>query len=239
MRVSRRIAVLLSMVLLATPAGTLASPAAAAEEVAQTQVSIKLDKRRMRFKDTFTVEGQVTTTLSDGQRYYVDSAPVSLQRRFPGKPWRTIASTTSGSYGGVYRFSGVTALRNAGYRVRYAGETRSDESGELTLAASTSQVRAIKVQRAFRLSSVRRNGGIVLKGRVLPKYQAKVVQIQRRTCNRCAWKGWTKVRTNKRSRFAVRVALPSRGTWDYRARTPKSPEFVLSTSEKYLSVWRY
>ena len=239
MSVSRRIAALLSMALLASTGAVLAAPAAAAEEGAQTQVSITLDKKRMRFKDTFTVRGQVTTSLSDGKTYYVDSAPVSLQRRFPGKPWRTIASTTSGSYDGIYRFPGVTALQNAGYRVRYAGETRSDDSGELTLAASTSQVRAIKVQRAFRLSSGRRNGGIVFKGRVLPKYQGKVVQIQRRTCERCAWKGWTKVRTNKRSRFAVRVAVPSRGTWDYRARTPKSSAFVLSTSPRYLSVWRY
>ncbi|HSJ20870.1 MAG TPA: hypothetical protein VK964_09870 [Nocardioidaceae bacterium] len=238
MRVSSRIAALLSMCLLATPAAVLTAPAAVAEEVAQTQVSITWDKQRLRFRDTFTLQGQVTTSLSDGETYYVDSAPVSLQRRFPGKPWRTISSTTSSSYDGTYRFAAVTALQNAGYRVRYHGETRSDESGELTLAASTSQVRAIKVERAFRLSSVRRNGGIVFKGRVLPKYQGKVVQIQRRRCSTCAWKGWTKVRTNKRSRFAVRVALPSRGTWDYRARTPKSPPFVASTSDKYLSVWR-
>jgi hypothetical protein len=239
MRVSSRIAALLSMVLLATPAAVLVAPAVAAEEVAQTQVSITLDKQRMRFKDTFTVQGRVTTSPSDGETYFVDDAQVSLQRRFPGKPWRTIASTTSSSYDGTYRFAAVTALQNAGYRVHYAGETWSDESGELTLAASTSQVRAIKVQRAFRLSSVQRNGGIVFKGRVLPKYEGKVVQIQRRTCEQCAWRGWTKVRTNKRSRFAVRVAVPNRGTWDYRARTPKSSAFVLSTSDKYLSVWRY
>jgi hypothetical protein len=238
MRVSRRIAVLLSMALLSTSAAVLAAPTAVAEEVVQTQVSIALDKKRMRFKDTFSIQGQVTTTLSDGETYYVDSAPVSLQRRFPGKPWRTIDSTTSSSLDGTYRFSGVTALRNAGYRVHYAGETRTYDGGELVLAPSTSQVRAIKVQRVFRLSSVRRDAGIILKGRVMPKYQGKVVQIQRRTCSRCAWKGWTKVRTNKRSRFAVRVAVPSRGTWDYRARTPKGAGFVLSTSTKYLSVWR-
>jgi hypothetical protein len=238
MRVSRRIAALLSTTLLATPAAVLAAPAAAAEDAVETRVSVALDKNRMRFKDTFTVQGQVIASY-EGESIPVDSAPVTLQRRFPGKAWRNIATTTSGSMDGVYRFTGVTALQNAGYRVHYAGETRAYDSGELTFSSSTSQVRAVKVQRVFRLSSVRRGGGIVFKGRVLPKYQGKVVQIQRRTCSTCAWKGWTKVRTNKRSRFAVRVAVPNRGTWDYRARTPKSPAFVWSTSTKYLSVWRY
>jgi hypothetical protein len=237
MRVSRHIAALLSMALLAAPAAVLAAPAALAEEVAQTEVSIALDKNRMRFKDEFAVEGQVVATY-ESETYPVEEASVSLQRRFPGKPWRTIARTTS-SLDGTYRFSGVTALQNAGYRVHYAGETLTYDGGELVLASSTSQARAIKVQRVFRLSSARRDGGIIFKGRVLPKYQGKVVQIQRRTCSRCAWRPWTKVRTNKRSRFAVRVAVPNQGTWDYRARTPRSAAFVLSTSTKYLSVWRY
>jgi hypothetical protein len=238
MRVSRRIAALLSMTLLATPAAVLAAPAAVAQEVAETQVTVRLDKKNLRFKDTFTVQGQVIASY-DGQSGAVESAPVSLERRFPGKAWRTIASTTSSSYDGVYRFSGVSALRNATYRVHYAGETRTYDGVELTFSSSTSPLRAIKVQRVFTLDSVRKNGGIVFKGHVRPTYKGKVVQIQRRTCSSCAWKGWTKVRTNKRSRFAVSVAVPNRGTWDYRARTPKSTAFAVSTSTRYLSVWRY
>lgn len=241
MRAPRIITAAVSLALLALPVAGATATSAAAAETATTAVTIQLDKRLMRYADTFNIQGQVVATMSDGAQGWLADAPVALQRKFPGKAWKTIArATTSSSYGdGAYHFYSVRAQQNASYRTRYAGETRSFDGGELTFGGSTSPTRGIRVARDFDLSSAKRNGRIYFMGKVLPSYRSKVVEVQRRTCQRCRWRPYTKVRTNQRSRFSLRVAVPRSGSWHYRVRTPKSTAFVASTSSRYLTVYRY
>jgi hypothetical protein len=197
----------------------------------------------MRYQSSFRVSGQVTTTLSDGVTRFIEDAPVTLERKFPDRAWRRIASTKANSENGLYNFFGTKALKNATYRVRYAGETRSYETAdgpmEVTFEPSVSPHRVIRVARAFNLSSAKRNGSFYLNGRVLPEYRRKVVYVQRKVCQTCRWRAYTKVRTNKRARFSVRVATPASGSWYYRAKTPRHKNFIGSTSPRFLRIYRY
>jgi hypothetical protein len=237
MRLQRLLAGLLGVSMLSLPGVLAAAPAAAAAETASTQITLELEKKKMRYGDTFAVAGQITAT-SDGGTGYVDSAPLALQRRLPGQVWKTVQKTTSTGYDGTFRLS-VKAKQNARYRMSYAGETRGSDGAEVELQPSTSPERNIRVARDFDLSSVKKGGGIILKGRVLPTYKKKVVQIQQRKCGKCRWKAYKKVRTDKRSRFSLRVAVPATATWDYRARTASTKAFINSTSTEYLSVYRF
>lgn len=218
---------------------TLAAAPASAAETATTAIAMQLDKKTVRYADTFTIEGQITATLSSGYKGYVENAPLALQRRFPGRGWATVGRTTSTSYDGTFRFASVKAVQNASYRMVYAGETRTYDGTEVVLQPSTSPERGIRVARNFDLGSVKRNGGIIFNGRVAPSYKGKIVQVVRRKCDRCRWVAYSKVRTNKRSRFSLWVAVPRRGSWDYRVRTAASKAFIASASTRYLSVYRY
>jgi hypothetical protein len=237
-RLSRLLTPLLSLALVAGPAAVVSAPAAAAAETYPSEVHIALDKRKVRFNDTFGIQGQVFVTAADGQKYFVEYAEVKLQRMFLGKAWRTIANTTAG-YDGVFRFYSVVGKQNAKYRVTYDGQTVTTETGEATFTGSTSEPRLLRVARDIRVGSAKRNGAMYFNGRVLPNYKNRVVQIQTRKCQKCAWKLFKKVRTNARSRFNVRVAVPRNGTWHYRAKTPKSRAFIASLSKRYLSVYMF
>lgn len=238
MRFSRFLTLLASVALLAGSAAVVA-PATAAETLSTTVV-IELEKNRLRYNDTFDIEGQVQTTYQ-GEQLGVESAEVVLQRQFPGRGWVAVGNQTGNGWDGKFTFYGVPAKQNAAYRVVYAGETRDYDGAQLAFTPSTSAAKGIRVLRDFKLDSRRQNGGMVLLGRVVPTYKNRVVQVLQRKCERCRWTAFTKVRTNKRSRFSVRVALPPRvgPTWDYRVKTPADKAFLASPSRQYLYVYRY
>ena len=238
MRLQRLLAGLLSVSVLSLP-GTFAAAPAAAAESASTTVTIELEKKTMRYGDSFGIAGEVVATLSSGVVGGVESAEVLLQRKFPGQGWKTIDDTTTSVSDGTFRFYSVAARQNASYRATYAGETRDYDGLQITFEPSKSEEKGIRVARDFDLSSAKKNGGIIFKGRVLPTYKKKVVQIQRRKCGSCRWAAYTKVRTDRRSRFSLRVAVPAQGSWDYRARTAATKAFITSTSTHYLSVYRF
>ena len=47
---------------------TLAAAPASAAETATTAIAMQLDKKTVRYADTFTIEGQITATLSSGYK---------------------------------------------------------------------------------------------------------------------------------------------------------------------------
>ena len=120
MRLSRLLTSLLTLTLLAGPAALVAAPAASAAETYPTEVVIELDRTKVRYADTFGIQGQVLATLADGQKYYVEYAEVQLQRMFPGKSWVAIDDTVAGA-DGVFDFYSVVGKQNASYRVTYQG----------------------------------------------------------------------------------------------------------------------
>ncbi|HEX5770143.1 MAG TPA: hypothetical protein VFY11_04205 [Nocardioidaceae bacterium] len=238
MRLSRLLTSLLTLTLLTGPAALVAAPAASAAETYPTEVVIELDRKKVRYDDTFGIQGQVLATLADGQKYYVEYAEVQLQRMFPGKSWVGIDDTVAGA-DGVFDFYSVVGKQNASYRVTYQGETYTTEAGEATLSGSTSAAQKLLVARDIEIGSRETATQMFFTGKVAPSYKKKVVQVQVRKCAKCGWKFFKKVRTNNRSRFSLSVPVPRTGDWDYRAKTPESKAFIASISDRYLSVYMF
>ncbi|WP_121250927.1 hypothetical protein [Nocardioides ferulae] len=222
MHVRRLLATSLTATLVATTAAVLggASPAAAATETTivgasdgepwiSRASSYATQPGPVVYGEKFSLDIKVIDTngaqVSDGS--------LQVQRKLAGqKKWKTVATSASGTL-----YDTVKAAGNSTYRVLY--------SGSATYAASSAFAKA-KVQRDLNAKAVDRGRHVYLLGRVVPKYKGKRVIIQKRSGG---WKTFRKVKTNKKSRFDVRIPGSRRGTV-YRAIVKGSKKFALSTS---------
>jgi hypothetical protein len=149
----------------------------------------------------------LTTTISDGTAAPTNGT-ATLQRRLPGKTWKTTATDTDVSDG--VAFTSPKAVSNAFYPVQYSGGT----DGVTTWAASTSN--AVQVLTYWNFHEKIRFVGTqgLMHGVLSPHVKRHRILIQ---VKHGSWKRYKVIRTDRRSRWSVRVA-PGRGHYtQYRA----------------------
>lgn len=230
MRTTSRFLALASSLLMA---GTLLvltqAPASAATH--ETRVSVYQSHRIQQWPKPVTFRGQVQAQNADGSWGYIpgESGTIRLQRRLEGtSAWRTVGTDTTA---GNYSFS-TKAIQNADYRLLYGGGTYNGE----VFTSSYSKARPLLVRRNLNDYFVDRSR-VYLKGNVNPGWAGKIVKIQRKTCNSCAYSLYTTVRTDSEGRFVS--ALPARrsGSYYYRALVQGTEAYAASPGNTVVQVY--
>lgn len=235
MRTHRLIGSLITVALTATlTTATIAAttPAAQAAE-APTKVSMSVNYKKAHVGTKISISGQVLAQDSSGTWGYIpsDGGGVTLQARTKGsKSWKTLETDTTGS---SFYFYPLKLKKTTDYRVSYAGGS----SGSYTFPAA-SKTKKVKAYRDLNDKLTRPGNRIVLNGKIA-KYKRKVVIIQQRSKPKAKWHGYRKVKTNKKGRFSVNLAIPRRGYLYYRAYTPASQGIEKSMSNYSYKTWRY
>lgn len=142
---------------------------------------------------------------------------VSLQISTPKKKeWQTIASAEV--YSSFY-FSGIKAKSNATYKVVYSGGTTGYGSSQNTLLPGESAGVAISVTRKL----TARTNGLVVSGKVSPKYKKKKVKILQ-VLSKKKTRLYTTIKTNKKSKFSFRA--PNKSGFQFIVVIPKDKMFA-------------
>lgn len=236
MRLARLVTAVVSVGLFALPVLGTAGTAQAADTVQTRITNLQIGPTLKGYKASTTQFNKTFNIAAKVEKYDVESAAwqpltgtVVLERQLAGQSTWTLLETKL-QYGTFFS-SQLKAVGNATYRLRYAG----GQEGEVTYASATAS-KALKVMRIFNEKINSRT--LVLSGKVGPAFKRKRVVIQRRNCLKksCKWTVQTRVKTNAKSRF--RVKLPARqGTRTYfRAYIPNNKQFVKSYSNVYYTI---
>ncbi|MGB0102160.1 MAG: hypothetical protein WBP61_17915 [Nocardioides sp.] len=222
MRLSRIVAAALATVLVAPTAMlTTAGPAGAATPtkiVGGTDgkswiytSSYRSQPGPPRYGDKLSLSINVETEA--GQQVYDGS--LTVQRKLPGKAWKTIKKSTS-----AYLYDSVKAAGNATYRVLYSG---SGDYSPSTAGATSKVQRKIEIKNA----GTRK---VILSGKVSPKYKGKVAIFKK---NGKKWKKFKTVRTNKKSKFRTPLPAPRKGKYFWNVKIGGSKKFAPSQTGKF------
>lgn len=142
-----------------------------------------------------TLQGQVVT--SDGA---VGGAEVDLfARTASDTAWRHVASATADEETGVFTFGCQLPERTTDYRVVH--EPTAFHGG-------SSGVRRVAVARRLP-DELEQAGarGFVLSGGIVPGDRALPVQLQRRSCQDCAWQTVDRTTSDRRARWSFRIGI--------------------------------
>jgi hypothetical protein len=227
MRLLRTLALL---VLVALAASGLVAPAAVA---AETRLTIEGTPKRGIYHDEVGPQttadlvrhrGTLKTTSGDP----VPAAVVTLERKLAGETeWVELGEEQTNSEG-VYTFVSDIA-GNARYKVTHDEGTETVESGEVPLKAMR-DFNALLADEKERVA--------ILKGKINPGWDNKMVRWQKKACKSCAWRTVDKQRTgdNGAWRFAGGYPPSARETWRFRATIDGTPEFVRSFSAQLITT---
>jgi len=245
MRLARLVTAVVSVGLFALPVLGTAGTAQAADTVQTRITGVTISPTLKGYKASttqFNKEFSLSARIegldpNDGQWKtvpFISTATVVLERQLAGSTAWTVIETKTGTSGSYFRYP-IKAVSNATYRLRYSGGDYTTSGGTTTFAPATAS-KALKVMRIFNEKINSRT--LVLSGKVGPAFKRKRVVIQRRNCLKksCKWTVQTRVKTNAKSRF--RVKLPARqGTRTYfRAYIPNNKQFVKSYSNVYYTI---
>lgn len=231
MRLSRIVALLVTVGLLGLPTLVLGAAPASAVPPYATKLLVDSAPSPQLYRATIQVAGLLSADWNDAPpdpgpgEYAVAGETVYLQRLLAGSStWATIASAVSDAFGAV-RFE-TSAVSNARYRLVYLGGTWADVS-ESQLSPVTSALRVHKVARDLNAKARELRRGFRYFGKVAPKYKRKIVILQRNTGN--GWRRYDKVRTSRKSRWSFTVpGKPTKGKWRYRAFVKADRRFTKS-----------
>lgn len=236
MRSSRLLSFVLAVALLGLPGLVLGAGPASAAVVAATGITIHSAPVKQDYGGQLQVGGRLDyLDPTTGAATPAANQVLHLERRWNGIVAFTEIAALTPDAGGLAVFD-LTAGANADYRLRFDGGA---QSADITLAPSMSSERTSKVMRD--LGAKEPEDGtrrIVFKGDVSPGYGHKVVKLQRKTCQSCAWQGFDKERTQGNGSWSFVTPAPRNGSWYYRAVARGSTKFVKSKSP-VLEVWRY
>ena len=243
MRLSSLLKPVVALALLVGPMSLVTPPAATAADVPtyQTKVVWAMSTHRAQYNKTFEVQAQVGYTTNGTSWYLIDTGPddgtVTLQRRMAGTTaWKDIDTADDPSN---VDFTGVVARANAAYRLVYSGGSYPDATTPTyNYAPSTSTADNLKVTRNLGDYGKKTHGKLYIKGNVNPGWGHKTVTVQRRTCSKCAWKTYSRVRTSGTGAWSARVTAPRTGSWYYRATVARSTQYAQSFSNHVYRVYR-
>lgn len=166
-------------------------------------------------------------SLLEGQVVTVDGALPNAEVRLYARPvgwqrWNHISSRRTSTDTGLFRFGGHKPIRNTDYRVDYVPEWAY---------AASSGFATVKVRRKI-TSTVTRNtdGTFTMKGAIAPKSPGKTIRLQRKKCQKCSWSTIKSTTASRWSTWRFRFSGPRRGTWYFRAFTPRDPRFLAGFS---------
>ncbi|WP_110208888.1 hypothetical protein [Nocardioides daejeonensis] len=177
---------------------------------------------------TTWIEGKITYSKAEyGRRIWLDgnvksangypSGTVLVQRRWADESsWSTVLTDTTPGYFS-YDFK---ATRNAVFRVVFQGGSDSQyiypaaQSNDVTFGA----YRKLDVKTSY--------SSLVVKGKVSPDFKNKKFKVQ---VKKGGWKNFKKVKTNKKGKYAVKLAGSRKGT-KYRFVVPSNKKFLSTTS---------
>lgn len=180
-----------------------------------------------RAGSTITIRGQVQVRGSDGKWYFVPPTfsaddTVKLFRTPRGGDRKLVRTVRLDRSRGIVAFR-VKSRGNASYSLAYSGASNGGDTYR-----SASVRRAIKGSRNPHGRGVLRKGRAFYVGDVNPGWGNRRVTVQRKACQECGWKRFTRVRTNKAGRYAVHVGAPRKGSWWFRAKVPATlPRFAV------------
>lgn len=211
---------------------TLVAPAAQAAE-APSRVAMTVSKPKAHVGDKISISGQVQAQNTDGSWGYIpsDAGGVVLEKKTAGsKSWKTVATDDSGS---SFYFDSLKTKKTTKYRVSYAGGS----SGSYTFPAA-SKTKKVKAYRDLHDKLKKPGHRILLVGKVA-KYAKKKIIVQQRSKPKGKWHKFRTVRTSKKGKFSVQLAIPRRGYLYYRAYAPASKGIQKSFSNYSYKTWRY
>ena len=221
MRLSRALAVLVPVVLLAPVAGVV-TPASAATPTTisiagKPDTAIYHDDIGPKTADVVRHRGQLAAVGGEP----IDGATVVLARQMPGGEWTELDEDVTNA-DGRYEFLTYVA-GNAEYRVTYTGDAE--------YTGSKSGVHRLKAMRDFNAVLVEKPKSAVLKGNINPGWDNKVVTWQRKTCKACGWKKVDQAKSGDNGAWAFTASYPPLGKkWRYRATIDGDQDFVKSFS---------
>lgn len=117
----------------------------------------------------------------------------------------------------------VVPKRTTQYRAEYSG---GSSEGYGTFAPSSSKTVKVRVSRKLTATTTLATKGLVVKGRVAPKYAKKKIVVHKRVGAK--WKKFRTLKTNKKSRFSV-VLPKKRATTKYRVTVPGNKQYAKTT----------
>lgn len=159
----------------------------------------------------------INVETTSGQQVY--DGTLTVQRQLAGQStWTTVATRDV-----AYLYETIQAKGNAVYRVLYSG------SGSYSASSSDA---GLKVQRDLNAEVVS-GDRLGIKGKVAPKYAKKKIVVQKKVGK--AWKRYSVVRTDGKSRYFARLAAPRRSGSKifYRLVVPGGGGFAASKSATY------
>lgn len=211
---------------LAIAAGTTAVLAASPAQAA-TATTAKLDiSGHKSAKAAYgSYVGLFGGSVKDSSGNEVTSGTAALQRKVPGKAWKTVATDTSPGF--LYFGSvGSKAKGNALFRVVYTGDS--------TYASATSNSVAIGTLWGIHDTSSCPNGHCHISGKLSPKAKHHKVLVQ---VKHGKWKKYRVLHTNAKSKYKVGVS-GSRGKGTRYRIVISGNKHILATKKGYV-VHRY
>lgn len=187
----------------------------------EAQVSWTRRSTLLTYGGKSLLEGQVVTW--DGA---LPDAEVVLYARPAGSSaWTRVATRRTSSSTGIFRFDHAPA-RITDYRAVYRGE--------LVYSASEATAR-VQVRRKISSRMTRNSDGtFTMSGAVAPKYAAKAIRLQRKTCSRCSWSTIKSAATSSTSTWKFRITPPAKpGTWYFRAYVSRDSFFTTGYSDTW------
>jgi hypothetical protein len=235
---------LLGLALLGLPvltAGSASADPTTGNETLATKIVILSAPSHATYARTMTITGQFGVQDPTTQEYgYLNDETVSLERKLVGQSDFTLLDDAVTAGEGKVTFS-TPATKNAQYRLTYSGNTltSADGTSSVDLAPSTSTVRGIHVYRDLHDRGVKKSGRNYLLGNVDPGWGGRTIFLQRKTCAKCAWKGYTTQRTTSTGGWKFRVPAPKHGKWYWRAYVPATTDYLKSSSGVYFTWTQY
>jgi hypothetical protein len=207
MRLTKLAAVAAALVVTAGTTAVLETAPASAATATKAKLDISGKKSAKGAYGDYV--GLFGGSVKDGSGNDVGSGVADLQRKLPGKAWKTIGSDTSPGFlyfGPV----GSTAKGNAKYRVHFRGDT--------TYAASYSNVVTVTTRWKVKdTSACPHNHNCHISGKLSPKAKHKKLVVQ---VKHGKWKKYRVLHTNAKSKYKVGVTGSRGNGTKYRLLVP-------------------
>ena len=220
MRMPRLITGLVAAGLLGVTPLAVSAPAQATDNLT-TVTELTVSQPGIVYGDDVYFQGRVTG--SDGLG--ASDGTVALQVLTPANPvWTTVASD---DYAGIFSFYDIAPASNAQYKVVYSGYAATT-TFEDNYAPSESAPLAVGVARAIK----GKTPGLRVVGKVKPEYKKAKVKVLRKVGKK--YKPFKTVKTNKKSKFSVKLPAGKRGKRLYfRLYIPGNATFSATAADYY------
>ena len=222
MRMPRLITGLVAAGLLGVTPFAVSAPANATDNLTTT-ATLETASTLVRYGDDISLSGRVVA--SDG--FGASEGTVSLQVLTAANPvWTTVATD---DYAGSYFFPDIKPQSNSQYKIVYSGHTATT-TVEDNYTPSESLPVTVGVARAIKAKTP----GLRVVGKVTPDYAKSKVRVLRKVGKQ--YKPFKTVKTNKKSKFSVKLPAGKRGKRLYfRLYIAPDANFV-ATAEDYYTI---